>query len=294
MSTADEVTLENCDRELSFAEPPERIVSTSQQGTEMLIALGLVDRIVGTGFTYAEPLPDQAEDFATVPRLSEGPPTREPVLAAEPDLVLAGFLAEDTDSAAGFASLEELEEAGAEVFGLSAGCATDPTTVTIETTYADIEALGRAFGVEEQADKVVSEMRATVSAVEEAVAGLPRVRSLVYSNGEGPLGVVGAGLSSDLLRLAGAENVFAEAESSFARLSVEEVAITAPEAFLTVDYTPGPTPEEKASTLYRLLPEAPATKQQRAFPVPDAGLNESIRNADTVELIARVLFPEAF
>jgi len=287
-------TVRNCGRELTVPAPPQRVVSTSQHGTEMLIALGLGERVVGTGFTYAEPLPEQAVAFRAIPQLSKEAPTRELVLAAKPDLVVAGFFAEDTDSGAGFASVEELKQAGAEVFGLSAGCADDPATVTMETTHADIAALGQIFDVEDRAAALVADMRRKVDKVTAAVAGRPRPRALVYSNGEGPLGVVGAGLGSDLLRLAGAENVFAGSGRSFARLSVEEVAVSRPEVFLTVDYSPGPTPQEKAETLYRVLPQAPATEQRRAFPVPDAGLNESIRNADTIELIARALFPDAF
>jgi len=291
--TAQAVVVENCGRQLTFDAPPQRVVSTSQQGTEMLLALGLGDQVVGTAFTYAEPLPEQAEAFAAVPDLGDGA-TREVVLQAEPDLVLAGFFDGDLDAEAGNATEEELAEAGAQVFGLTGSCAEDPAETTIETTYEDLLALGDVFGVTDRATEVVDEMRATVSAVEQRLADATPVRAVAYANGEGPLGLVGAGIADDVLRRAGVENLFADTGETFSQVSVEEVAAAAPEAFLTVDYSPGPTPQEKAEQLYRLLPEAPATRDERAMPVPDIGLNEGIRNAATVEAVARALHPDAF
>lgn len=292
-ATDQDVVVQNCGRELIFAAAPQRVVSTSQQGTEMLLALGLGDRIMGTAFTYAEPLPEQAEAFAAVPDLGDGA-TREVVLEAEPDLVLAGFFDGDLDPEAGNATEEELAEAGAQVFGLTGSCAEDPADTTIETTYDDLLALGEVFGVTEAATEVVEEMRQTVGAVEERLADVTPVRAVAYANGEGPLGLVGAGIANDVLQRAGVENLFADTGETFSQVSIEEVAAAGPEAFLTVDYSPGPTPQEKAEQLYELLPEASATRDERAIPVPDIGLNEGIRNADTVEAIARELHPDAF
>lgn len=300
-STAEEtdapaaVTVDNCGREVSVDAVPQRVISTSQHGTEMLLALGLSDHVIGTSFTYAEPLPELAADFEAIPELAETVPPREVMVAEQPDLLLAGWLWDDTNGETGLATIEELEAMGAQALGLTAGCAEDTTALTLETTYDDLRMLGEVFDVAEAAEEVIAGMQATVDAVQEALADVEaRPTALVYSNGDGPLGVAGAGLTSDILSLAGVDNVLADHEASFGRLAVEEIAALEPEVFLTVDYQPGPTPEDKADTLYQLLPEAPATTEQRAFPVPDAGLNQSVRNADTVELIARTLFPEAF
>lgn len=293
--SASPASVTNCGRAVTVDTAPERIVSTSQPGTEMLLALGLGDRIAGTAFTYGDPPQEYAEQFAKIPTLdAQGAPKREVMLAARPDFVVAGYLADDTNPEDGFASLEELEQAGAPVFGLTVNCTDDPAGTSIETTYEDLLALGALLGAQDRAEQVVASMRAQVADVAARVEGRPAPSVLIYSNGEGPLGVAGSGLSADLVRLAGGRNVFADLPTTFERVSVEAAIEKQPEVFLTVDYTPGSTPQEKADTLYKLLPSAPATTQRRSFPVADVGLGTSVQNGETVEAIARALFPDAF
>ena len=42
------LTIENCGREVTVDAPPQRAVSLNQSSTEILLSLGLADRMVGT------------------------------------------------------------------------------------------------------------------------------------------------------------------------------------------------------------------------------------------------------
>lgn len=290
------VTIENCGTTTTYTAPPERAVTTGQEGTEILLALGLEDRMAGTMRTYNEVLPELQEAFAQVPELAEGGESaaREVMLDARPDFVLAPYIDFDFDPAEGLASREELEAAGAQIYGLSVNCASDPSRTSLQDTYGDILNVGRIFGVEERAEALVAEMEAKVADVAEAIEGRPAPRVLLYANGEGPIGVSGSGLPADLVRLAGGENVFADLEATYEEVSLEAATARDPEVFATIDYSPGPTPEEKAGFLRSALPTTAAARSDRTLTVPDAALNQSVRNADLVVEMARALHPDAF
>ena len=85
-------SLDNCGTVIDLAEgPPERVVTIKSTSTEMLLALGLGDRIVGTAFQDG-PVPEKwAADAAGIPVLADKVPSQEVVLEAEPDFVYAGW-----------------------------------------------------------------------------------------------------------------------------------------------------------------------------------------------------------
>ena len=55
------VTVDNCGTPVTLDAPPERVVTIKSTSTEMLLALGLGDRIVGTAFSDG-PVPERSEE----------------------------------------------------------------------------------------------------------------------------------------------------------------------------------------------------------------------------------------
>ena len=85
------LTIDNCGTEVTFEAAPERVVTIKSSTLEMLLALGLDDRIVGTAFSDG-PVPDEWADAASgIAVLSDKVPSQEATLALEPDLVFAGW-----------------------------------------------------------------------------------------------------------------------------------------------------------------------------------------------------------
>ncbi len=136
---------------------PERIVSLSPTGTEMLFAVGAGEQVVAV---------DDQSDFppeAPVTDLSGYEPNVEAIIAFEPDLVVATDLPEDVASG--------IEAVGAEVLDL-------PAATVLDETYEQIENVGIATGHEDEAADVVAAMRAEV---DELVATVPpRPEPLTY------------------------------------------------------------------------------------------------------------------
>ena len=76
-SSAYPMTIENCGHTVTVDAPPQRAVSLNQGSTEILLSLGLADRMVGTA-TWTDPVRDNlAAANATVPRLADNKPSFE-------------------------------------------------------------------------------------------------------------------------------------------------------------------------------------------------------------------------
>ena len=83
------LSVDNCGFTVELAGAPQRVVTIKSTATEMLLALGLADRIVGVGFQDG-PVPPQWAG-AELPVLLDKLPSQEVVLETEPDFVYGGW-----------------------------------------------------------------------------------------------------------------------------------------------------------------------------------------------------------
>ncbi len=187
--------------------------------------------------------------------------------------------------------------AGAPVYGISAECNKSMPGGTIETVYSDILNLGKIFGVESRAEAVVQEMKDRIAEVQSRVGNLPPVQVAFYDAGEEQLGFYGSGLNSDMIALAGGENVFADETDVYLQVSKEVFAVKTPEIFAILDYEGAAgVPDEitRAEFLFTTFPNMQASKEQRWVPVSGAAFAAGIRIPDAIEAMAKAFHPEAF
>lgn len=85
------LTIENCGIPVTFEKSPERVVSIGQSETEILLSLGLAQKIAGTAVWVGPVLKEFEGDNAKIKRLADNDPSFESVVAQEPDLVAAQF-----------------------------------------------------------------------------------------------------------------------------------------------------------------------------------------------------------
>jgi iron complex transport system substrate-binding protein len=298
------ITIENCGRTLTFDKAPERVLTTYQNVTEILVALGLENKIVAVTdrLTYP-PLPQQAEVMENLNYLNTNPNqagvAREVSLSQEPDFVFSAYFTYDFNTAQGFASVEDFESIGAQVYGISTECAEDASTITIESIYQDILNLGKIFGIETKAQKLVNDMQTRIAAVQEKVASLPPAKTIMfdlYQILEAPLGVYGSGLNADMIRLAGGENVFGQEPQTYLQVSAETIAAQDIDIFTTVDYlrSEAASDNDKKSYLFTNFPNTTASQNERYVSVSAAAFAAGVRIPDSVETLARAYHPQAF
>lgn len=301
------VTVENCGRELTFDAPPERIVTDYQPVFETVVSLGLGDRIVGrTNFEENGPdgfLPGHKEVYDATTEISDtiDLPQKEVLLSQDADFVIAiSYNSFDADS--GKATVEELADAGTQAYIAAGWC--DPQGVresTVADVFDDVRNLGAIFGVPDRAAELNAELEGLIADVEERVDGLEPVAVLATDGGAGPVNAYGgSGLMNQMIEIAGGRNVLADVDEDYTEVSVETVAASQPEAMIVLDYDQLfgeenlPSAQEKAETVFELIPDSAAAEEQRFLPIPAAAAHSGYRNILAIPEIAEFLHPEAF
>ncbi len=296
----DPVTLTNCDREVTAEKVPERIVGLMPSQTELLVRLGLGDRLVAQAQTATHALPeDVAAEVADVPEIStDTPPSREDLLEVQPDAVVAPTTYEFT-AEQGFATIDQLAEAGALTYVATGGCPDRRATGEVDDLLTDIENLGHIFGVTDGAAELGEETEERLAAVDEAVAGeeKPRVAQL-YIEGNS-VSAIGAGVEYDIIKRAGGDNVFRPDEDLFkeffaATISPEEVAARNPDVIV---FAVSDEAHEKQVRAYlkRTFTTVSAVAEDRLVAIPASDLYPgALGNVAAVETIAAALYPDRF
>jgi iron complex transport system substrate-binding protein len=295
------VTVQSCGQTLTFTKPPTRVISTWQMTTDILLDLGLGDRIVGV---YAKPLYQPEPLFqAQYARLYDlggntvQQPSKELALSTHPDFVFSAY--PSVDFSAGLATQDQFKAQGAQIYGMSGECSGDSTHVRVTSTYDDILNIGRIFGVQTRAQQVVNTMKQHVESVQKRVASLPPTKVIALQNiltpqAAAPVTVIGGGISTDMLRLAGGTNLFGTQNQTYPSITQEFFAVQKPEAYVVINYIGSSNPSAFSSYLFSTYPNNPASKQHRAIDIDGDQWYEGIFFPDTVEKLARFFHPEAF
>ncbi|SDR22722.1 ABC transporter substrate-binding protein [Thermostaphylospora chromogena] len=297
------VTIENCGRTYTFDKPPTRVVTGYHPALETLLALGLQDRVVGrTNFSESAFLPGQKELYDKIPEISPTImlPQKEVMLSLGADFVLDNSPA-SFDAAGGYATVEELTAAGAPVYLLGGWCSPEKQLeFEIEQIFTDLRNLGAIFGVPDRAEKLITELRARLDDATRRVADRPKVRVLATDGGKGPVNAYGgAGLTNQLIELAGGENVLADVKADYTEVNAETIAAADPQALIVSEYAtlrgePMPTAPQKAEEAFAIARNSTAARERRYLALPVAAQHPGYRNVLAVVEIAEFLHPDAF
>lgn len=225
------IVVDNCGTRVEVDEPPQRIVTIKSTSTEMVLALGLGDRLVGTAFSDG-PMPDWLRQ--DVPVLAEKVPAQEVVLAEKPDFVFAGW--ESNFSADGAGERDELAQLGIDTYVSPAACLEpeyQPDPLTFDHVFDYIQQVGNLLGVPQRAADLVEEQRQALAQVKPSEADLT---ALWYSSGsDTPFVGGGIGAPQMVMDAAGLENIMADVHESWASASWEAIAAKNPDVLVLVD-----------------------------------------------------------
>jgi iron complex transport system substrate-binding protein len=273
------VSFQNCDTTLTVEAAPERIVTIKSTTTELLLALGLGDRIVGSAFLDG-PLPAAlAEDGADLNVISDFVPGQEAVLALTPDFVYGGW--ESNFSAEGVGERSALADLGIGSYVSPAACKGEamPNPLTFDTVFAEIDEAGTLFGVPDAAAALVAEQKAELAELEPADAD---TTALWYSSGtDTPYVGAGIGAPQMILDAAGMTNFFADVQDTWTSAGWESVVEANPDVIVLVDAT-----WNTADSKIALLEANPATsgldavQDRRYLVLPFASGEAGIRNVE--------------
>lgn len=279
--------INNCGVKMPIVAPPERVITIKSTSTEMMLALGLGDRIVGTAFQDG-PVPEKwAAEAAGVRVLSDKVPSQEVILNAEPDFVYAGW--ESNFSADGAGTRGDLLDLGIRSYVSPAACkeaAYKPARLSFADIDTEISQVAMIFKVDDTA--LLAEQHATLASINKDTRGLT---ALWFSSGS-DIPYVGAGTGAPQLILdtIGVRNIAADVKDTWASYNWESVIAANPDVIVLVDAS-WSTAEKKIGVLESnpATAQLDAVKNHRYLIVPFAASEAGVRTVDAAADLAAQL-----
>ena len=200
---------------------PERIVTTIVSTTEIVLDLGVDERLVGVPdlvkyLSYVPELQAKAEDKEKVGGFKL---SMEKIAALNPDLVIM-------DASAQKEAISKVEDMGAAVYAAS--------SKSLEEVREAILEIGYLTGTLDRAQEIVGRMAYKKVQLKEAVRQLEEKKDAFYTISQRMYTVGGNTFVGKALELAGLNNVFADV-SGYKPVSTEEIVKRNPELIIATE-----------------------------------------------------------
>ena len=284
------LTINSCDRQVTFKQAPQHALSHDINMTQMMLALGLKPRMVGySGVSgWKAVTPQMSTLLDGLPELAAKYPSVETLLNANVDFLFAGW--DYGMRIGGDLTPQTLAPLGINVYELTESCAfvMKRPAASLDDTYNDLRNLGRIFDVQDRANALIAQMQAQVAEVQQDLPkDKPRV--FLYDSGEDRAMTSGRlGMPQALIDAAGGRNILDDVDASWTRVNWETVVERNPQVIVIVDYSEV-TAEQKQQFLLnnQALQGVDAIKNQRFIVIPYVQATPGIDNVLAVETLAK-------
>jgi len=233
------VSVDSCNRTVSFDSPPQRAISNDVNLTEMMLVLGLSDKMVGyTGISGWKTLDEEMRlGVKQLPELSPKYPTKEVLVGADADFFFAGW--NYGMKVGGEVTPETLKPFGINVYELTESCIHIMTKkkASMDDMYNDLLNLGLIFQIENRAKKIVDAYRSDLNNFTQKLEPIAAKKVFVYDSGEDTPFTAGRyAMPTALIEAAGGINIMDDFQKSWGTVTWEEVIDRNPEVVVIVNY----------------------------------------------------------
>ncbi|MBR4395260.1 MAG: ABC transporter substrate-binding protein [Eubacteriaceae bacterium] len=213
-------------RTVKLDKPAEKVIPLSAATGDILYALGCLDNCVGRG-----ELCDYPAEILLLPKVNSGSDTNvEEIIALGPEVVFMSTMAQTTEQ------MDALEAAGIKVVVTDAQ--------SIDGIYDEIRLIGKVMGKDEEAEKVVSDMKSILADLESNATG-DGTKTVYFEVSPLKYGLWTAGdgtFMNELAKMLKLKNIF-EDVNKWAQVSEEQVIERNPDIIVILS-TPGEDPGE--------------------------------------------------
>lgn len=264
--------------EITLEKAPENIISMMPSNTEILFELGLADEIVGVS-----DYDDYPEEAAEKEKIGGQEFNVEAIIALDPDLVFG----HESAFGIGEEGYKQLEDAGIPVFVVqNAG--------NFEETYETITTIGQLTDKQEEAEKVIDEMKTKVDEVLAKIEDVEEEKTVFVETSPAPdIYTPGQGtFVQEILNMIGAKNIADDGEDWFV-MDPEEIVNRNPDVIIVMyDYI-----DTAVEDVYKRdgFDTITAIQDEQVIQV-DENLTSRTgpRLAEGLEEFAKAIYPEVF
>lgn len=284
-------------RDVEVSLPLEKVVVLNPPAAEVIHAFRAMDKIIGVSgsIAKAEFMPELSTKVV-VAKHAHGEPDYEKIIELKPQLVITY----GTHPAVDIGKLAEtLAPAGIKVAGIDC--------YKLDTIFNEIGILGKLFGKEDEASKLVDFLQDPAKIVESRTKDLkPEERVKVYAEHHGKE-YLAFGPGSEwhtIIENAGGTNIFADAHQPYVEIDPEKIIKRDPQVILKdVRRAPkmgyGVTETEPMKEYLEGFTDRPgwenleAVKEEKVYIVSSA-LGAGLGKVFFIPYLAKILYPELF
>lgn len=273
------LTIENCGQKVTFTKAPERAVGLGQNSAEVMLLLGLEDKMFGTAFWPNRVMPQLEAANSKVKLLTVEFPTFEAILAENPDFV-AAMLPSLIGPSSKVAKREDFEKVDVNTYLAPSSCVAEGAAKdkygygnrdhlwNVEILYQEIDELAKIFDVDDRGQAVIADLKKR----EEALRALkPKDgKKLTYlfwfssPNPSGDAGLAGKnGASGYIANLLGGESAVTT-EAEWPTLGWESIIALNPDVIVAGSLDRNRWEMDKAEAKLKFLNTDPAVSQMPA------------------------------
>lgn len=302
------LTLENCGSTVTFDKAPQRAVGLGQNSAEILLLLGLEDRMAATAFWPSKVLPELEAANSKVKLLTVEFPTFESILAENPDFVAAS-LPSLIGASSKVAKRADFDKVDVPTYLSPSTCLSTQqvkdeygsrdTLWNPDLLYKEIDELSQIFDVSDRGQALIADFKAREKALRSRVAeGGKKLTYVFWFSSQSPSADAyvggGKGASSYIADLLGGENAI-KAAAEWPTLGWESIIAANPDVIVVADLDRNRWELDKPEAKILFLNSDPAVKEMpavknKAIAIMDGqAMNPTIRTIYGAEQIAKQL-----
>ncbi|NLM42564.1 MAG: ABC transporter substrate-binding protein [Clostridiales bacterium] len=265
--------------DIILPEKINRIISTIPSNTEILVALGLKDKIIAVD-NYSKDVEGINPDVTFIDLMN---PDAETIIELNPDIIIAS----EINKMGGRDPFSLLKESGITVVYV-------PISDSIQGIYDDIIFIGEITKTSEKATEIIENMKKEIENYRKIGETITEKKRVYFEISPAPdLFTFGKGsFLQEILEIVGADNVFADKGKGIA-ISSEAILEANPEVILTnVNYIDNPIEEIKSRDGWNSI-TAVATDQVHYIDANSSSRpSQNIVNA--IKEIGHAIYPELY
>lgn len=173
------LTIDNCGAKITISKAPQRAIGLGQNSAEIMLLLGLQDRMAATAFWPSKVLPQLAEANAKVKLLTVEFPTFETILAENPDFVAAA-LPSLVGPSSKVAKREDFDKVGVPTYLSPSTCLSTEKIKNeygsrdqlwnMDQLYKEIDELSQIFDVADRGQALIADLKTREAALRASVS----------------------------------------------------------------------------------------------------------------------------
>ncbi|WP_313342209.1 ABC transporter substrate-binding protein [Sedimentibacter sp.] len=272
-------TTDRAGNEVKIPEEINRIISISPSNTEIIIALGLGDKLVAVD-KHSSDIEGIPSD---IPQFDIMNPDVEQLVALNPDVIYATGMS----MAKGNDPFKPIKNLGITVVYI-------PSSNSIEGIYEDIIYISETLQVKDIGEKIIDEMKIKVDEYREFGSKIENKKTVYFEIAGAPnLYSFGSGVFlNEMIEILGAENILKD-QDQWITVSEEAIVSKNPDVILTnVDYIANATDEIKIRSGWENIT---AVKNNDVYYIDKDASSLSNHNIiKALEQMAEAIYPEAY